>query len=152
MAEGAQLVSLNPLRDTLEDFFVRQVSRRRPHGARNWRACMRTVRLDRRERVQGVGARQGALQPGRLRGAPDLDVVPARPADGRAGLKIIKDLGLASISIFGLLIAVFIGIGLVWKEVEKRSIYALLSKPMRRGEFVLGKYCGLVLTLAINVA
>jgi len=67
-------------------------------------------------------------------------------------LKIIKDLGLASISIFGLLIAIFIGIGLVWKEVEKRSIYSLLSKPMRRGELVLGKYAGLVLTLAINVA
>src|SRR5258706_1350491 len=66
-------------------------------------------------------------------------------------LKIIKDLGLASISVFGLLIAVFIGIGLVWKEVEKRSIYTLLSKPMRRGEFVLGKYCGLVLTLVVNV-
>jgi ABC-type transport system involved in multi-copper enzyme maturation permease subunit len=67
-------------------------------------------------------------------------------------LKIIKDLGLSSISIFGLVIAIFIGIGLVWKEVEKRSIYALLSKPMRRSELVLGKYCGLVLTLAINVA
>jgi ABC-type transport system involved in multi-copper enzyme maturation permease subunit len=39
----------------------------------------------------------------------------------------------------------------VWKEVEKRSIYTLLSKPMRRGEFVLGKYCGLVLTLLVNV-
>ena len=67
-------------------------------------------------------------------------------------VKIIKDLGLASISIFGLLIAIFIGIGLVWKEVEKRSIYTLLSKPMRRQEFLLGKYCGLVLTLLINVA
>jgi len=67
-------------------------------------------------------------------------------------LKIIKDLGLASISIFGLAIAVFIGIGLVWKEVERRSIYTLLSKPMRRQEFLLGKYCGLVLTLVINVA
>ena len=67
-------------------------------------------------------------------------------------LKIIKDLGLSSISIFGVLISIFIGIGLVWKEVEKRSIYALLSKPMRRGELVLGKYFGLVLTLAINVA
>jgi ABC-type transport system involved in multi-copper enzyme maturation permease subunit len=66
-------------------------------------------------------------------------------------VKIIKDLGLASISIFGLLIAVFIGIGLVWKEVEKRSIYALLSKPMRRDQLVLGKYFGLVLTLLINV-
>ena len=67
-------------------------------------------------------------------------------------MKIIKDLGLASISIFGLLIAIFIGIGLVWKEVERRSIYALLSKPMRRSELVLGKYCGLVLTLLINIA
>jgi ABC-type transport system involved in multi-copper enzyme maturation permease subunit len=67
-------------------------------------------------------------------------------------VKIIKDLGLASISIFGLLIAIFIGIGLVWKEVEKRSIYTLLPKPMRRQEFLLGKYFGLVLTLVINVA
>ena len=67
-------------------------------------------------------------------------------------MKIIKDLGLASISLFGLLIAIFIGIGLVWKEVEQRSIYALLSKPMSRSEFVVGKYCGLVLTLLINVA
>ncbi len=47
-------------------------------------------------------------------------------------LKIIKDLGLAALSIFGLLIAVFIGIGLVSKEVEKRSIYALLAKPVTR--------------------
>jgi|SRR5689334_16631457 len=67
-------------------------------------------------------------------------------------VKIIKDLGLASISVFGLLIAVFIGIGLVWKEVEKRSIYTLLSKPMRRQDFLLGKYFGLVLTLIINIS
>jgi ABC-type transport system involved in multi-copper enzyme maturation permease subunit len=66
-------------------------------------------------------------------------------------IKIIKDLGLAAISTFGLLIAVFIGIGLVWKEVDKRSIYGILSKPVRRHEFVLGKFCGLVLTLAVNV-
>jgi ABC-type transport system involved in multi-copper enzyme maturation permease subunit len=51
-----------------------------------------------------------------------------------------------------LLIAIFIGIGLVWKEVEKRSIYALLPKPMRRQDFLLGKFCGLVLTLVINIA
>src|SRR4026208_1574954 len=67
-------------------------------------------------------------------------------------VSIIKGLGLASIAVFGLLIAVFIGIGLVWKEVEKRSIYTLLSKPIRRQEFLLGKYIGLVLTLIINVA
>jgi ABC-type transport system involved in multi-copper enzyme maturation permease subunit len=66
-------------------------------------------------------------------------------------IKIIKDLGLAAISIFGLFIAVFIGIGLVSKEVERRSIYSLLSKPIRREEFIVGKYLGLVLTLLVNV-
>ena len=67
-------------------------------------------------------------------------------------VKIIKDLGLAAIAIFGLFIATFIGIGLVSKEVERRSIYSLLSKPIRRQELILGKYLGLVLTLAVNVA
>jgi ABC-type transport system involved in multi-copper enzyme maturation permease subunit len=67
-------------------------------------------------------------------------------------VKIIKDLGLAATSMFGLFIAVFIGIGLVSKEVERRSIYSLLSKPIRRSQLILGKYAGLVLTLAVNVA
>jgi ABC-type transport system involved in multi-copper enzyme maturation permease subunit len=67
-------------------------------------------------------------------------------------LKIIKDLGLAATSLFGLFIAVFIGIGLVWKEVERRSVYSLLSKPVRRTDLVLGKYLGLVFTLLVNVA
>ena len=66
-------------------------------------------------------------------------------------VKIIKDLGLAATSIFGLFIAIFIGIGLVSKEVERRSIYALLSKPVSRAQFIAGKYAGLVLTLAVNV-
>ena len=47
-------------------------------------------------------------------------------------MKTIKDLGLASLSIFGLFIAVFIGIGLVSKEVEKKSVFGLLSKPVSR--------------------
>jgi ABC-type transport system involved in multi-copper enzyme maturation permease subunit len=67
-------------------------------------------------------------------------------------LKIIKDLGLSATSLFGLFIAVFIGIGLVSKEVERRSIYSLLAKPITRTQLVLGKYCGLSLTLAVNVA
>src|ERR671913_1457106 len=67
-------------------------------------------------------------------------------------LKIIKDLGLAAMSLFGLFIAIFIGIGLISKEVEKRSIYALLAKPIRRQEFVVGKYFGLLLTLFVNLA
>jgi ABC-type transport system involved in multi-copper enzyme maturation permease subunit len=67
-------------------------------------------------------------------------------------VKIIKDLGLASASIIGLLIAIFFGIGLVTKEVERRSIYSLLSKPVTRTQFVVGKYLGLVLTLLINLS
>jgi ABC-type transport system involved in multi-copper enzyme maturation permease subunit len=67
-------------------------------------------------------------------------------------VKIIKDLGLSAIAIFGLLIAVFIGIGLVSKEVERKSVYGLLTKPITRTGFILGKYAGLVLTLAVNIA
>jgi Cu-processing system permease protein len=67
-------------------------------------------------------------------------------------VKIIKDLGLAATSLIGLFIAVFIGIGLVWKEVDRRSIYSLLAKPIRRSEFIAGKYLGLVFTLFVNVS
>ncbi len=67
-------------------------------------------------------------------------------------VKIIKDLGLSATAMFGLFMAVFIGIGLVSKEVERRSVYSLLAKPIRRSQLVIGKYCGLVLTLAVNVA
>jgi Cu-processing system permease protein len=67
-------------------------------------------------------------------------------------VKIIKDLGLAAIATFGLLIAIFIGIGLVWKEVERKSIYSLLSKPLRRSDLVLGKYAGLAVTLLVNIS
>lgn len=67
-------------------------------------------------------------------------------------VRIIKDLGLAATSVFGLFIAVFIGIQLVSKEVERRSIYSLVAKPVERYQIVLGKYTGLVLTLAVNLA
>jgi Cu-processing system permease protein len=67
-------------------------------------------------------------------------------------VKIIKDLGLAAISLFGHFIAIFIGIGLVSKEVERRSIYALLAKPMSRTELLIGKFFGLLTTLAVNVS
>src|SRR5437016_12576485 len=58
-------------------------------------------------------------------------------------VRMIKDLGLAATSIFGLFIAVFIGIGLVSKEVERRSIYSLLAKPIQRWQLIAGKYAGL---------
>jgi ABC-type transport system involved in multi-copper enzyme maturation permease subunit len=67
-------------------------------------------------------------------------------------VKIIKDLGLSATLLFGVFIAVFIGIGLVSKEVERRSIYSLMAKPIHRHQVVFGKYMGLTLTLAVNVA
>jgi ABC-type transport system involved in multi-copper enzyme maturation permease subunit len=65
---------------------------------------------------------------------------------------VIVSLGLSAISVIGLLIAIFIGVGLVYKEMDKRTLYALLAKPVRRWEFLLGKFGGLVLTLAVNTA
>jgi ABC-type transport system involved in multi-copper enzyme maturation permease subunit len=64
-------------------------------------------------------------------------------------VKIIKDVGLASISLFGVLMAILIGTGLVYKEIDKKTIFTLLSKPIHRAEFILGKFLGLVLTLFI---
>lgn len=57
--------------------------------------------------------------------------------------KIITDIGLGTIEIFGLFLALFIGITLISKEIEKKSIYTLLSKPLKRHEFILGKFLGL---------
>ncbi|HEY6292968.1 MAG TPA: ABC transporter permease [Terriglobia bacterium] len=65
---------------------------------------------------------------------------------------LLVNLGLSAISVFGLMIAIFIGISLVWKEIERRTIYNVLSKPVARVEFILGKYLGLVLTLVVNTA
>lgn len=65
---------------------------------------------------------------------------------------ILVNLGLSSISVFGLLMAIFIGIGLVSKEIERRTLYNILSKPVSRAEFIIGKYFGLILTLVINTA
>ena len=65
--------------------------------------------------------------------------------------KIIIDMGLSAMLVFGAFISIFIGVGLVYKEIERRTLYAIFSKPVGRGEFLLGKYLGLCLTLAVNV-
>ncbi|MFN2492920.1 MAG: ABC transporter permease [Pyrinomonadaceae bacterium] len=65
--------------------------------------------------------------------------------------KIIVDLGLSSMLVFGVFIAIFVGVGLVYKEIERRTIYAIFAKPVGRGEFLIGKYFGLCLTLLVNV-
>ena len=64
-------------------------------------------------------------------------------------IKIMEDVGLASLSLFGALMAIFMGTGLVYKEIDKKTIYTILAKPIHRFQFLLGKYFGLVLTLFV---
>jgi len=65
--------------------------------------------------------------------------------------KIVKDIGLSAINIFSVLIAVFVGVGLVFKEIEKKTIYTIVSKPIERYQFIVGKYLGLTATILINM-
>jgi len=63
---------------------------------------------------------------------------------------VVVNLGLTAVSVFGVVIAIFIGIGLVSKEIEKRTLYTVLSRPVRRWEFIVGKFFGLTGTLVVN--
>jgi len=65
--------------------------------------------------------------------------------------KIIKDVGLGAISLFGVLTAVFVGVNLVFKEIERRTVYTLLANPVRRWQFVVGKFIGLFTMIAMNL-
>jgi len=64
-------------------------------------------------------------------------------------IKIVKDISLASVSVFGVLIAIFVGASLIYKEIDKRTIYTIISRPMHRYEFILGKYVGLAFVLGM---
>ncbi len=63
---------------------------------------------------------------------------------------VVVNLGLTAVSLFGVLIAIFIGISLVSKEIEKRTLYTVLSRPVQRWEFIIGKFFGLAGTLVVN--
>src|ERR1700690_1962630 len=63
---------------------------------------------------------------------------------------VVVNLGLTAVSLFGVVIAIFMGIGLVSKEIEKRTLYTVLSRPVRRWEFIVGKFLGLAGTLVVN--
>ena len=65
---------------------------------------------------------------------------------------ILVNVGLSAISLFGIIIAIFIGIGLVSKEIDRKTLYTILSRPVRRWEFIAGKYLGLLMTLVVNAA
>ena len=65
--------------------------------------------------------------------------------------RLLLDIGLGSVNMFSVLIAIFVGIGLVSKEIDKKTIYTIVSKPVARFEFLLGKFFGLTLTLFVNM-
>ncbi|ULA69827.1 MAG: Putative ABC transport system, permease component [Nitrospira sp.] len=65
--------------------------------------------------------------------------------------KVIADMGLAAINLIGVIIAIFVGISLVNKEIERRTIYTIMARPISRTFFILGKYLGLALTLFVNM-
>jgi Cu-processing system permease protein len=67
-------------------------------------------------------------------------------------VRITRDFGLGGIGLFGVLIAIFVGVNLVYKEIQLKTVYAILAKPVRRYEFILGKFGGMVLTLVLQIA
>ncbi|MBK9035984.1 MAG: ABC transporter permease [Myxococcales bacterium] len=66
--------------------------------------------------------------------------------------RVVRDIGVAGISIFGALTAIVVGVLLLYSEIQKRTIYSIISKPLARWEFVLGKYLGMALILTVLVA
>lgn len=66
--------------------------------------------------------------------------------------RVIVNLGLSATLVFGAFISIFVGVSLVWKEIEKKTVYSIFSKPVGRGEFIVGKYLGLCATLGANLA
>ena len=68
-----------------------------------------------------------------------------------ADLKVIMDMGLASITFFNVIMAIFLGTSIVINEMDRKTLYTILSKPMKRSEYILGKYCGLCLSIAISI-
>ncbi len=69
----------------------------------------------------------------------------------RQEARTIVNLGLNAMLLFGVFISIFVGVSLVSKEIEKRTVYAIFAKPIGRGEFIVGKYLGLCLTILVNV-
>ncbi|HLW55178.1 MAG TPA: ABC transporter permease subunit [Candidatus Angelobacter sp.] len=85
-----------------------------------------------------------------------LVLVAGAPLLGQISIDIeqlaLINVGLSAISLFSVVIAIFIGIGLVSKEIEKRTLYTILARPVRRWEFIAGKFFGLLMTLVANMA
>ncbi len=150
------MLSVWPRRDTLEDLFLREIgatrraSRERadrsaPSASRIVAAiALNTFREAVRDRVLYLLLVFALLADRGRRGCSSLLTVGSEE-------KIVKDLGLSAISLFGVLTAVFVGVSLVFKEIERRTVYTLLAQPVRRWQFVLAKFVGLLAVLALNV-
>lgn len=67
-------------------------------------------------------------------------------------MRVVTDLGLASISLFSVIVAIFLGSSLLYKEIERKTLYVILPKPIARYEFLLGKYFGIVATVGVFIA
>jgi Cu-processing system permease protein len=65
--------------------------------------------------------------------------------------RLVRDLGLGGTDLFGVLLAIFVGVNLLYQELERRTIYVIVTKPLRRPEFIVGKFLGMALTLGVNV-
>ena len=67
-------------------------------------------------------------------------------------MRVVTDLGLASISLFSVVVSIFLGSSLLYKEIERKTLYVILPKPIARYEFLLGKYFGIVVTCGVFIA
>ncbi|MGL5509493.1 MAG: ABC transporter permease, partial [Microcoleaceae cyanobacterium] len=96
-----------------------------------------------RDRVLYIIVFFGVVMAATVRLIPELAVNTER--------KIILDIGIAAIGVLGLVVTIFIGTGLVNKEIEKRTVYNLVAKPLRKSELIVGKHIGLSAVLAILI-
>src|SRR3954468_22446249 len=65
--------------------------------------------------------------------------------------RVVSDLGAASISVFGIAVAIVIGSTSLHRELEQKTLFPILARPIRRGEYLVGKYLGTVLTIAVFI-
>ena len=65
--------------------------------------------------------------------------------------RIIKHVGLTAINVFGLLLSAFVGVNLVYEELDKRTLYTIIASGVTRSQFIIGKYLGLFFTVVVNV-
>jgi ABC-type transport system involved in multi-copper enzyme maturation permease subunit len=66
--------------------------------------------------------------------------------------KVVRSVAQGAVDVFGSIIAMFLGVSVIHKELERKTVYTVLSRPLHRSTFVLGKYAGLLLTVAVEVA